>query len=171
MTSKFAGERGPSRSLLVEIGIAPTHAPEPRRDFDALVEHQVTAWLEAAALVDIVGSVAEASRRLRVTRRSIDDARWVLELDGLDGLRDRAARAVRRRATYRRRVEQEILAVARANPRWGRKRVAKAVARRGYVASPSAVRRVLRCRATGQVTDAPTSDAAGEPSGLHVADA
>lgn len=140
--------------------------------FEALVERQVTAWLEAAALVDIVGSVAEASRRLGVTRRSIDDARWVLELDGLGGLRERAARAVRRRATYRCRVEQEILAVARANPRWGRKRVAKAVARRGYAASPSAVRRVLvRCRATGQVTDAPTSQAAGDPSGLHVAGA
>lgn len=121
----------------------PGHPAGPSAEFEVLVERRVARWLAGVALVDVVGSLAEACRRLGLERGDLDEARWALETGGLSALRVRAVRSVRRSPAYRRAVRLGVAQLKARHPSWGRKRIARTLSEQGLPVSGSTVRRCL----------------------------
>lgn len=143
--------------------------PASAASLDEAVESLVSSWEHAIEIADKAG-FAESARRTGVHRRELIEAEWARCEGGADALRARAERAARRRLARSSPVCQLVLALAKENPSWGRKRLSKRMEQLGYPISPSAIRRVLVRRGAWEGTHrdpcrtkAPTRRASAAP--------
>lgn len=121
--------------------------------FEDSVRHLMSRWRLGIAIAQH-DSLAEACRQTCLPRHELDNARWTWQQEGPDALRRHAQRIVRRNPQYVAKVKDELTALTRAYPGWGRKRLATALTRQGYPVSPTQVRRLLtRLPAASQTSD------------------
>ncbi len=124
---------------------AVTRTPASKDKLERYARRLWARWLRAVRAADTAPSMAEVGRRYGLLHKDIQRARRMLdEPRGMVRLLQRARRAAPRR--LRAEMEAAVLHLARAEPQWGRKRLARAVRDRGFAVCPMTVRRVLRRR-------------------------
>lgn len=110
--------------------------------FNDYVEEVLREWT-AAVTVAQTGTVAAAARQTGLSRHTLENILWAIEVGGAGSLRARAEHAVRRCPRYAASVRREAARLACLNPTWGRKRIARALTSCGFPTSSSRVRRTL----------------------------
>jgi hypothetical protein len=136
-----------ARSLLERRAGTPRAA---RRDFSVnAVNHapdKVQFKLAVIRLAEELGNVVEACRMMGFSRGSFYRARARYLAGGEAAVVDRARRPPEPTNRLPPAVEEEVVELSLAHPRWGRRRLVQALRQRGTAVSPSGVRCVWKRR-------------------------